>query len=533
MKYTVISLSGAYRETGSRLPKLPSSGEHREFRLDRFIEQVDRLLKRRKLPVLVVYRRADFHLPPFGAMEELYYQLGRLAQRGGELWYYADSYRMIDCYLSSQCSCRCINYLGTVTFRGAAKSGLFFTKAFASQGIGVKVIRQGEYKSAGAPFTEEQFDQYDREQWETLLRCSVDHIAQRTAAGKGFSQELIDELLSGVQLTAEQAVQREVIERITTFGELCSYWKGEKLGKRPLPKPRGTWGWNWRGRSVALLFLEGAVMDGKDRNSPLLGQVLGDEPLVKTISELAGRSRIKAVVLRINSGGGSAIAHENILKALEMLARKKPLVISMGPVAASGGYWIAHAGRSVLAGETTVTGSIGVVGLFFTIHRFLQSRGITVDMIKKGDFSDEGSVLRDMNEAEVSDIETSIRQVYRTFVRRTAAARSMSENQVEEVARGRVWCGRDALDQGLIDEIGTLSRALELAMSEAGGGSYKVKVYPKRKPSLIQKLLFSSSSQVFRDIRLLAGEAAAVSGKPLLLDIHSLEYTQSHLPLDI
>ncbi len=520
MKYVIIQLDGTYRETCSQVTGLSGISAEKEFRLDRLLETVHRVLKKRSAKKVLVIRGPEFSAPPFGALEEIHAQLGSLSSAGKEVWYYASDYGMTDLYLSSACTVRSIHPLGQVSCRGLARTGLFFRDLLEKHEVKAEVIRKGKYKSAADPFRCSSFDQYNRVQFQRLLDAAVQACLDTAASKRNIPRELLDDMMKGTTFSAEEAKEKKLIEKNLVQSEIISTWKGSKGKEWKLKKYSGRLG---RGKAVtAVLFHEGAIDEGKNRKSSLIGQIIGDEAMVKEIEKLRDSKKVKAVVFRISSGGGSAVASENILKALQSLAEKKPLAVSMGPVAGSGGYWIAGAGKQVFCNTTTVTGSIGVISIFFELQKLLAAKGITTDTVKTGDMADIGSSLRPLTKEERTIIEHQIDDLYRVFVERTAEIRKLPKEKVEEIAQGRVWIGSDACSIGLTDQIGTLLDAVEWIQQEAGLASSKVRFYPKVKIPFVQKLispkpaagLVSASEvmQVFSDCRQL-------NAKALLLDI--------------
>ncbi|TVR68053.1 MAG: signal peptide peptidase SppA, partial [Spirochaetaceae bacterium] len=488
MKYTVIELNGRYQESGQPSGGFPRTGaaSRRVFRFDRFYELVERILKRKTPTRVLVIRREHFSVPAFGALEEISAALGRLAAAGKELYYYASEYEAADCVLAAACSRRIVHPLGTVSFLGVALPGLFFRNLIDTHRIGVTVIRRGRYKSAADPFRTERYDEHSRAQYLALVEGAVGTM--REAVKDVIPPDVLDEMIGGRILTAPEARQSGLVQELCPLETLVTRWKEEKKKMREWKpgKLRGACG---SGPRVAVLFFEGSITEGDTRRSPLLGNTLGDRAIIRSIRALRKSRRIKAVVFRVNSGGGSAIASENILRELEALGEKKPLVVSMGPVAGSGGYWISTTGRRLFALPTTITGSIGVITLFFDVSRFLSDHGITADCVKEGGSADLGSALRPLSEAERGRIDAVVDHLYRLFLQRVAAFRGMTPEEVDLLGEGRLWLGSAALQAGLVDENGGLRDAIEHARSLIGAKSVRLLFRPRVKPALATRLL--------------------------------------------
>jgi protease IV len=515
MRYAVIKLDGTYQETGSPALGLSALSSKRQLRFDHLLETEQRIMRRSAVKRVLFVRGPEFQTPVFGALEEIRALMARLADSGREVCFYAPEYEMSDCYLASAASKRYIHPLGTLMFRGLARSKLFYRQALDARQVEVTVIRRETYKSAGDSLRCDAFDEQDREQWQQLLDSLVNRCRTVVVEAKMMDEQLVGTLLEGTFLSAAEAKERAIIHEVTLPDTLKESWKEEKLKPLKLGKPKGKFG---RGRAeTAVYFFEGAIVEGRSRMSPLLGSAVGDEPTVKALRKLEKDKRVKAVVLRINSGGGSAAASENILRALVSLSEKKPLAVSMGPVAGSGGYWIAGCGRRLFCPATGITGSIGVISLLINLKNFLASLGITADTVRHGETSDAGSSLRAVTKEERAQYERLIELFYREFIRRAAAARRMDEKELEKLAGGRVWIGEDAHRLTLTDEVGGLYEALEWLRNEAGIAGDRTVFCPKQRRPLLQRLLISGGSDPVSGLLQLHREAAALAKTPLAL----------------
>ena len=324
-------------------------------------------------------------MPAFGGLEEIRAALQRLTDAGKEVYYYAPEYDSSDCFLSSACSRRVLHPLGKVSFLGKAISSVFFKKLLDKYSVDVTVIRRDRYKSAADSFRGEKYDEYARRQYQDLLDGLVESMrkaitgSSKSNGNKGFSEKILDEMLDGRIFTAPEALEAGMVDDLRTIDDLTNQWHAEKIRRKSSGKVLGRFG---SGARVAVLVFEGMIVEGGSRRSPVFGQAIGDRPMVKLIRNLRRSRKIKAVIFRINNNGGSAVASENILRELVALHKTKPLVISMGPVAGSGGYWISTTGRRLFALPTTITGSIGVLSILFNLSKLLYKHGLTTDSIK-------------------------------------------------------------------------------------------------------------------------------------------------------
>ncbi len=460
MQYVKLELTGKYREIGSRTLRAGRTRQ-KHFRFDLFYTQIERIRENPAIRHVLVERQKDFSVPLFGGLEEIRAALQRLTESGKDVYYYAPEYDSADCVLSSACKRRILHPLGQVSFLGKAMPSLFFKKFLDSQEVDVTVIRRDRYKSSADNLRTEKYDKYARKQYQTLLDSAVASMREAVTDSSdkpgGFKAEALDDMIGGRIFTAPEALEAKMVDELRTVNDLINEWAKKKIKRRLIKKRRFWFGFAPR---VAVLVFEGMIVDGEDRRNPLFGQAIGDRSMIRYIRLLRKNPRIKAVVFRINSGGGSATASENILQELAALHKKKPLVISMGPVAGSGGYWISTTGRRLFALPTTITGSIGVLTIFFNIARLLQKHGITTDCIRHGDSADLSSPYRQLTDKEHSTVDNIVGFLYQEFINRVASIRDMPPEKVHELAEGRLWLGKEAVKHNLVDEAGGLHDAL-------------------------------------------------------------------------
>ena len=514
MHYATLELSGQYHEIGPQVGGIAGAAIQPQFRLDLFYGQIKRLVKSRSIQRVLIHRRKGFSVPAFGGLEEIGAALRRLSDAGKQLYYYAPEYDAFDCVLSSVCERRIIHPLGAVSFLGIAQQNMFFKRLLDTHAIGVEVIRRGRYKSAADRFRTEKHDAYARRQYQVLVDGAVAAMRQavlRTPTGFGrepMGEKILCEMLAGRILNAPEARESWVVDELRAINDLTNEWKTEKIKEKTIRRRRHLFAF---GPRVAVLVYEGMIVEGDSQHNPLFGQAIGDRPMVKAIRALRESRRVKAVVFRINSGGGSAVASENILRELVALRAKKPLVISMGPVAASGGYWIASTGDRLFALPTTITGSIGVVTLFFNLAELLRNHGITTDCIKCGVSADLGSAFRSLTDKERAAIDGVVQFLYDAFLGRVSQVRNMAPEAVHALGEGRVWLGGEAVRHNLVDAVGGLHDAIVYAKTLIKSDKARVTFGPRGKRPFIARFLGGRSAWALTD----AGVAAATGEWPL------------------
>lgn len=407
-------------------------------------------------------------------------------------------------YLTSVADELVLDPYGAVVMPGLASQPMFYTGAFEKFGIGVQVTRVGKYKSAVEPFTLKQMSPENRAQIQKLLDdvwgtlTAAIESARRLPAGA--IQQAVDE--KGL-IRADDALKLKLVDRTAYLDEVLDELKaatGRQGSSQPfkqiglkdyarlvssgglVAKRQGEGKIELAGGGkgkIAIVYAEGEIVDGSGNED---GYVYG-EKTSRLLRQIRQDDSISAVVLRVNSPGGSVTASEAILREVRLIHKDKPVIVSMGTVAASGGYWIATASDRVFAEPTTITGSIGVFGMFVNFQGLATDKlGLTFDTVKTGRFADAATVIRPKTEAELAIFQDSVDWVYDQFIAKVTAARKLDRKVVEEIAQGRVWSGREALKLKLVDELGGLADAVKYAATKAElGDNFRVTEYPRKK----------------------------------------------------
>ncbi|MDC7226608.1 MAG: signal peptide peptidase SppA [Spirochaetales bacterium] len=495
MKYAKLTLSGPYRETAAQTHGLSTAARREGFRFDQFFLKTEAIINNRKISKVLIECRQDFSTGLFSGLEEIRERLDKLQASGKEVYFFAHTYGGLELFLSSACSYRVMHPMGSVKFFGLSQSFLFAKRMMRRFGIDAGIIRRGAYKSAGDMYRRDTLDDAVREQYEHYLSSVFDVIKDGIISGFDKTADDLDLLLNGVVLTASAAADAGWIDEIVSIGEFVSRWdkqKDREFKFKKAPQKAGKEGF-FKKKIIAVLVFEGAVVDGYSRRDPVMGQAVGSESLIPQIRKLRDDSKVKAVVFRINSGGGSAFASEDITAELRLLAEEKPLIISMSEVAGSGGYWMSCCGRKTFAQPTTLTGSIGVISIYLGWKKLFERIGLTHDTIRFGEHADSGSPWRELSDKEKEILEQEIEEMYQSFIGMVAEARGKSREDIEAIAQGRVWPGSSALSHGLIDEAGGLSDSIASAAAEADLKNAAVRFYPEVKYGLVERLIMNIS----------------------------------------
>lgn len=407
-----------------------------------------------------------------------------------------------DYYLMSAADTVIMNPFGVLGLNGLATEGMFFGQAFEKYGIGVQTTRVGKYKSAVEMFTRESMSEADREQITALLDSIWDSLLSEIAESRGVDlKELIAQSDREGFFTSAEAVQLGLAERVAYFDEVIDELQTvgsyddfldsfRQVALADYIKAHGfrqAQGFFSSSNAIAVVYAEGDIVDGEG-----FPNQVGGERLARELRMLRDDPEVAAVVLRVNSPGGSALAAEVIQREIVMTQKSKPVIVSMGSLAASGGYWISASAERIYAEPTTITGSIGVFGLLFNFKQLANDHGITFDGVKTSTFADLYTISREKTPEEMALIQEFTDFIYDQFLQKVAKGRSLPIEGVAEIAQGRVWTGQQAMKIGLVDEIGGLEDAIEFAASSAGAGdNWTIRQIPEKKnfSEALQELL--------------------------------------------
>lgn len=406
---------------------------------------------------------------------------------GKPVYAYLVSPSQKDYYLTSVANEIWINPFGTVSLNGLASNGPFLGQALEKYGIGVQTTRVGAYKSAVDTFTRTSMSDADREQTLALLNDLWVNLLTETSASRAISEQVITQLSNNdAFFTAPDALTARLVDRVGYLDELIDHLVGtyqaaarddtfQQIDCLDYAQAHGLELNNnvKEGERIAVVYAEGQIIDG----GKYPGFVGGDW-LATELRRLRNDPDVKAVVLRVNSPGGSAIASEIIQRETHLLAAQKPLIVSMGSYAASGGYWISAYADKIFAQPYSITGSIGVFGLVFNIQDAAADFAVHFDGVKTSPFADIYSVSRPRTESEMALIQKFTDEIYTAFIDKVAEGRSIPRTDVSELAQGRVWSGMRAQQLSLVDAIGGLNQAINEAASSAGIGTASIEQVP-------------------------------------------------------
>jgi len=375
-------------------------------------------------------------------------------------------------FLASACDHIHLAPIGSVNLLGLYSSAPFFRGALDKLQIEPQFFTSGEYKSAGESYTRKDFSEPAKEALSALFDGWYDLLVQGIAAGRDLEPERVRQLIDGAPYAAQEAVDAGLIDDLLYPDQFRDRIDQLAGGAAHLVRLQGygqSSGFGG-GRRLAVVFAQGTIVRGTGGSDPWTDEVsIGSDDLSETLRDLRDDSSVPAVVLRIDSPGGSALASDLILREVELLAAQKPVVVSMSDLAASGGYYIAAKATKIVAEPGTITGSIGVItGRFATSGLEENLLGVTRDGVARGAHAGLWNDPRPMDDERAALVRKTMAPIYDAFVHHVSEGRGMSVEEVDAVARGRVWLGRDAQRLGLVDELGGLDRAIALAREQAG-----------------------------------------------------------------
>lgn len=399
---------------------------------------------------------------------------------------YSDYYTQKAYYIASVADEIYMNPEGSLEFKGLSASVMFMKEALDKLGVEMQVVKVGTYKSAVEPFMLNEMSSANREQMTAYLESMYSAFLENISEGRQISTDTLRNIADNFSIrNADDAIDHKFVDGKCYKDEVLTNLK-ERLEideKKDVPavslldyaKNDKS---ETKGDRIAVLYAYGDIVDGEG----IEGNIGGDK-LSRELRKLRRDDRVKAVVLRVNSPGGSALASDIIAREVELTKKVKPVIVSMGDYAASGGYYIATLADSIFAEKETLTGSIGVFGLIPNFQGLLNNKlGIHVDAVKTGKFADlMTSVDRPLTEEEKAIIQMEVNRIYDTFTGKVAQGRNMDVSAVDSIGQGRVWTGSQALEHGLIDGIGNLDRAIRAAAAKAELKDYRIMYYPTLK----------------------------------------------------
>ena len=445
-----------------------------------------------------IYIQAGWLGTGFASLEEIRNALKDFKESGKFIVAYGDNYSQGLYYLASVADKVLMNPQGMVEWKGLAATPMFFKDLLNKIGVEMQVFKVGTYKSAVEPFIATEMSAANREQVNVYLSSIWGRLTSDVSASRKISVDSLnavaDRMLSFYP--AEESVQCGLIDTLLYKNDVRNYLKAMAgidkddrmpiLGlkdmvnvKKNVPKDKS-------GNVIAVYYAYGEIDGGGSSATGEEG--INSKKVIRDLRRLQEDEDVKAVVLRVNSPGGSAYGSEQIWYAVTQLKKEKPVIVSMGDYAASGGYYISCNADTIVADPTTLTGSIGIFGMFPNAKGLADKIGVDFDVVKTNRYADFGMLTRPMNDGEKGLVQMYVNRGYDLFLTRCSEGRGISKEELDKIAQGRVWTGSTAKELGLVDELGGLDRALEIAINKADVEAYTVMSYPK-KESFFESLI--------------------------------------------
>jgi protease-4 len=472
-------------ESSQLVEKTFTGVEENSITLRKVVETLDKAEHDPKIVGIYIDGNNTNSTVGYASLKEIRQALEKFRKTGKKIIAYSSDWSKREYYLSSVANQIVVNPMGTMEINGLSSQPMFLAGAFKKYGIGVQIVRVGKFKGAVEPLILDKLSPENREQTQKLL----DDVWGEWQKSVGTSRNILPQKLQAIAnsqgiLEATVAKSNGLVDMIAYEDQVFTDLK-KLTGKNEKDKTftkisLGDYA-EVPGKSsksdnkIAIVYAEGEIVNGSGDQG-----TIGSDEFTKMFSKIRQNDQIKAVVLRINSPGGSATAAEVMQREIKLTHQVKPVIVSMGDMAASGGYWIASDSHRIFAQSNTITGSIGVFGVLFNGQELGNNNGITWDTVKTSQYADQQTISRPKSPQELAVYQRSVDRIYNLFLEKVSQGRKLPTAKVAEIAQGRVWSGIAAKQIGLVDEIGGLNVAIEYAAKQAKlGTNWELEEYPQ------------------------------------------------------
>ena len=447
-----------------------------------------------------IYLEISNPIAGFATLEEVRNALLDFKTSGKFIYAYSEVYSQKAYYLATTANKLYLNPQGGMEIKGLSSQIMFFKKMLDKLDMEVQIFRHGKFKSAIEPFMLDKMSDANRTQVETYLGSLWNHMVDGIAKNRKITSKEINDMANNLSIRSpEDAVKYKLVDALKYEDEVFSDIKKnislsetDKINFVSLNKYSGAIKESKLSKDkIAVIYAVGEIESGEGDD-----EKIGSIRIAKAIRDARLDKNVKAIVLRVNSPGGSALASDVIWRETVLAQKAKPFIVSMGDVAASGGYYISCAADRIFAQPNTITGSIGVFGMIPNAQKALSEKlGITIDTVNTNKHSDVGTILRGVSSDEFEYVQQSVEHIYDVFITKVAAGRKTSKNNIDSVGQGRVWSGADAIKINLVDELGGINDAIAYAAKQAKISDYKLQLLPKQKDPL-QELLGNTKDEM-------------------------------------
>lgn len=509
----VFELNGVIPENVSGDPFMQAFADEPEFDLADLVSAIDKAAADDRVDALWMQVRDVGG--SWATLEEVRRALQRFKEAGKPIYASSNDYMMAEheYFLASIADSVFASEQAMFEFNGFYMTQVFFQGLLEELNVEPQIVRAGRFKSAVEPFLREDLSPENEEQLSALLESQNEVFMTAIAESRAMSVDELNALVNErAVISATEAYDLGLLDGLLYVDQVEEIIK-ERLGieadddlellgmntyTRVTPSDAGL-DVNTEGE-IAVVYAVGSIVSGESETAPFGEGTMGAETIKQALEDARENENVDAVVVRVNSPGGSASASDAIWRAIRLTADVKPVVISMGNLAASGGYWIATAGETIVADPLTLTGSIGVFAMLFDVSGLFETKlGITFDGIQTAPYADIFSGIRELEDHERALLEGWVDDTYEDFLNRVAESRGLDVADVDSIAQGRIWSGVQAAEIGLVDTLGTLKDAIQLAADQAelGEGPYRIRVLPRPK-TFIEQLQESMNAQAAR-----------------------------------
>lgn len=536
----MLDLNGTLAERSQENPlDLIMKDDYKTYGLDDILSSIKKAKENEDIKG--IYIQATSLGAGFASLEEIRNALKDFKESGKFVVAYGDAYTQGLYYLSSVADKVLLNPQGMLEWRGLAATPMFFKDLLEKVGVEMQVFKVGTYKSAVEPFISTEMSAANREQINVYLSSIWGQITSAVAESRNLSVEALNKEADRMLMfyPAEESVKNGLVDTLIYKNDVRDYLK--KLAgidkddnmpilgiqdminvKKNVPRDKS-------GNVIAVYYAYGEIDGGSSASTD---EGINSEKVIKDLRKLKDNENVKAVVLRVNSPGGSAYGSEQIWYAVNQLKKEKPVIVSMGDYAASGGYYISCNADTIVAEPTTLTGSIGIFGMMPNAKGLTEKLGVNFDVVKTNPYADFGNLTRPMNDGEKGLMQMYVNNGYELFLTRCSDGRGISMEELDKIAQGRVWTGSTAKELGLVDELGGLDKALEIAIAKAGVDAYTVMSYPK-KEGFLESLMNTNPGNYIKS-RMLNGKMSDMYRQfSIIENFDKIDRIQARVPFEL
>lgn len=537
----MLDLNGALAERSQENPfEFLLDDEYSTYGLDDILSSIKKAKENEEIKG--IYIQATSLATGFASLEEIRSALKDFKESGKFIVAYGDTYSQGLYYLSSVADKVLLNPQGMIEWRGLAAAPMFFKDLLGKIGVEMQVFKVGTYKSAVEPFVSTEMSPANREQVNVYLASIWGQLTSDVAESRKVSVDSLNAIADRMIMfhPAEESVKCGLADTLIYKNDVRNYLKAMAgideddrmpvLGLKDMVNVKKNAPKDKSGNVIAVYYAYGEIDGGTSSSTGEEG--INSVKVIKDLRKLKEDENVKAVVLRVNSPGGSAYGSEQIWYAVSELKKEKPVIVSMGDYAASGGYYISCNADTIVAEPTTLTGSIGIFGMFPNAKGLTDKIGLNFDVVKTNQYADFGMLTRPMNDGEKGLMQMYVNQGYDLFLTRCSDGRGIGKEELDKIAQGRVWTGSTAKELGLVDELGGLDKAVEIAIAKSGVDAYTVMSYPK-KESFLESLMNTNPGKYVK-ARMLNGKVGEMYRQfSILENFDKCDRIQARVPFEL